>query len=221
LESCYLKEGKNSKDALLMSALGRAYKELKLYDSAAQIYETALDAHPNSLEFINELINILIDRKDYDKAIERALKFKDENPMSADVYNSLARIYYRQKKLEMALANLQKLMKLDLNNAEAMYFAGLVLNDMGRGEEACEVLLGALGLNPKQSKYYAQTARAYLLAGNFESAALFIKEAIGMAPQEPGYFKLALEIAKNANDKAAVKSYTSQISRLEKVLKER
>jgi len=221
LEASYNANDTNKENPLLLSALGKAYKELKMYDNAVATYENALRIFPNSFEYASELIDLLIDNKEYKKAMEYAQDFKELNPSSAGVYNSMARIYYREKKLEEALGCLKELVKLDANIAEAHYFMGLILNNLGRIPEAKPSLKKALELDPFIPKYYAQMAGSYMLEGDYDGAALFIKEAIGMLPQEIAYLKTALEITQKTGDKEGEKFYTSQLKRLEDVLKSR
>ena len=77
--------------------LGEIYKELKLYKKAVEIYKDGLKAYPDSFSFLSEIVDILIDDKDYDEALKYADDFITNYPNCPSAYNSLARIYYRQK----------------------------------------------------------------------------------------------------------------------------
>ena len=54
---------------MLYSSLGEIYKELKLYKKAIEIYKEGLRAYPESFSFLSEIVDILIDDKNYDEAL--------------------------------------------------------------------------------------------------------------------------------------------------------
>lgn len=221
LEKYYYNNPDDSKNPILIESLGKIYKQLKLYKDAIALYENALEHFPGSLFYSLELVDILIDDKQYDKALEMAKRLEQEAPKCPSTYNSLARIYYRLKNYDAAIENLKILNQLDLNNAEGFYFLGLVQNDTCQAQAALENFKIALTLNPMPAKYYAQAARAYETMGDYENAMLYIKEAIEIAPEEINYKRQAKTIALKLNDKEKADFYSSQIIRLEQLLKQR
>ena len=221
LENYYNNNPDDSKNPILIESLGKIYKNLKLYKEAINLYEKALEFFPNSLFYALELVDILIDDKQYDKALEIAKKLEHQAPKCPSTYNSFARIYYRLKNYDAAIENLKILNQLDINNAEGFYFLGLVQNDTCQAQAALENFKIALTLNPMPAKYYAQAARAYETLGDYENAMLYIKEAIEIAPEEINYKRQAKDIAQKMNDKEKVDFYSSQIARLEQLLRQR
>lgn len=221
LENYYNNNPDDSKNPILIESLGKIYKNLKLYKEAINLYEKALEFFPNSLFYALELVDILIDDKQYDKALELAKKLEHQAPKCPSTYNSFARIYYRLKNYDAAIENLKILNQLDINNAEGFYFLGLVQNDTCQAQAALENFKIALTLNPMPAKYYAQAARAYETLGDYENAMLYIKEAIEIAPEEINYKRQAKDIAQKMNDKEKVDFYSSQIARLEQLLRQR
>lgn len=209
-----------SKDnPMLYSSLGEIYKELKLYKKAIEIYKEGLRAYPESFSFLSEIVDILIDDKNYDEALKYADNFIKTYPNCPSAHNSLARIYYRQKDYKKALDELVKLVKLDKNDAEAFYFTGLILNDIAKPEDAVQNLTIALNLNPTKAKYYAQVSRAYNLMENHSDAMLFIKEAIELAPEELAYKKQAAMIAGELGNKEESDFYKKLVQTSENIAK--
>ena len=221
LENYYNGNPDDSKNPILIESLGKIYKQLRLYKEAINLYQKALEDFPNSLFYALELVDILIDDKQYDKALELAKKLEQEAPKCPSTYNSFARIYYRLKNYDAAIENLKILNQLDINNAEGFYFLGLVQNDTCQAQAALENFKIALTLNPMPAKYYAQAARAYETMGDYENAMLYIKEAVEIAPEEINYKRQAKNIAQKINDKEKADFYASQIARLEQLLKQR
>ncbi len=213
LETSCEEQGKNP---IRLSALGRIYKELADTKKAIQTYEQALEIYPNSVEFTGELIDLLVDAKEYDRAHALATSLKATHPRALCSYNSLARIYYRQKEYDKALGELESLIAVDINAAESYYFAGLVLNDAGRPLDAIRRIKTAISLEPNNAKYYFQLARAFDLADRSADAFLYAKEAYLMMPQEPNYAKFAYELAQKNNLQAEAKFYAAQMRVLER-----
>lgn len=209
----------NSENPLLLSTLGKIYKELSDTKKAIKIYELALQFYPNSIEYRGELIDVLIDDKKYERAYELAQGLKNTNPKAICAYNSLARIYYRKKEYQNALNELKQLTCLDINSAEPYYFMGLILNDINEPKLAIDRLKEAIGLSPEIAKYYFQLARAFELEENLNDAFLYSKEACMLTPYEPMYIKKAYEIAKKIGDIEAEKFYSSKLNILEKQVK--
>ena len=206
------------KNPIRLSALGRIYKELQDAKKAIQIYEQALELFPNSVEFTGELVDLLIDAKDYERAHTLATNLKNTNPGALCSYNSLARIYYRQKEYKKALKELEALLELDMNSAESHYFMGLILNDDGRPLDAVKKLKIAISMEPGRAKYYFQLARAFDLLDRGADAFLYAKEACMMTPQEPNYAKLALQLAQKNGLESEAKFYAAQVRVLERRL---
>ena len=221
LEKYYTNNPDDAKNPILIESLGKVYKQLKLYNEGEKLYEAALEEFPNSVFYTVELIDILIDNKKHDKALEYTKKLEHFAPKCPSTYNSFARIYYRLKDYNAAIENLKVLNEMDINNAEGFYFLGLVQNDTCQSEAALENFKIALTLNPIPSKYYAQTARAYETMGDLENAMLYIKEAIEISPQEINYKRQAKNLAQKMHDKEKADYYNSQILRLEKLLRQR
>ncbi len=209
----------NKDNPMIYSALGEIYKELKLYKKAIDIFKEGLNAFPSSFSFLSEIVDILIDDKNYDEALKYADDFIKTYPNCPSAHNSLARIYYRQKDYKKALEELLSLVKLDKNNAEAFYFTGLIFNDIAKPEDAVKNLTVALNLNPTKAKYYAQTSRAYSLLGSSQDAMLFIKEAIELAPEELSYKKQAAMIADESGNKEEADFYKNLVKSSENVAK--
>lgn len=206
----------NNENPILLSALGKIYKELPNIKKAIEIYEHALSIFPSSVDFTAELIDLLIDDKNYERAFELAQNLKNVNKKAIYAYNSLARIHYRKKEYEEALGELKELVKIDINNAESYYFMGLILNDLNRPKEAVGKLKTAILLSPNAAKYYFQLSRANELDGNLEDAFLYAKEACLLMPQEPSYSKAAYELAQKNGLESEAKFYKTQLGILEK-----
>lgn len=210
LEQNYEKEKDNP---LFLEVLAGVYKELKLYKQSIETYKKALIYYPDSIFYALEIIDLLIDNEEYDEAIKRINDFCSKYKNCANIYNSLARIYYRLKDLSKALESINRYIELDCNNSEAYYFKGLILNDMSDYEKAAESIYEAIKFKPDAAKYYAQMARSYLGFNQPNDALLYIKEAIELNQNEINYVAMAFEIAQKIGNKHLVELYQKQLER--------
>ncbi len=213
----YLKD--ESDNLFLLDALGAVYKELKLYKKAIEIYTKAYELYPDSVFYVLEIIDLLIDDKKYDEAIKLIEKHIVKHKNCASLYNSLARIHYRKKEYLEALEAMNIYLKLDNNNPESYYFKGLILNDLSRFEEARKSIYEAIRTNPTIAKYYSQMARSYQGLNDYNSALLYAKEALEIKPDEINYKKQLYEIAVLIGDKDQIKFYEKQLKRSESIFK--
>ena len=216
LEKYYQEEKNNT---ILLDTLALAYKELKMYKKAIAIYKEALEMYPDSVYYALEIIDLLIDDKNYDRAMELINNIKENCQNCPSIYNSLTRIYYRLKEYDNALNSINKYLKLDSNNAESHYFKGLILNDMERFEEAKNSIYTAIKINPTIAKYYSQMARSYENLKELENALLYIKEAIEIDGNELNFKKQAYEIALKLESKEQIQLYKKQLDRSKNILK--
>ncbi len=216
LEKYYKEEKEN---AILLDTLALCYKELKLYKKAIQVYKQGLKLYPNSIYYTLELIDLLIDDKNYDEAMDLIEKFSEKHKNCASIYNSLARIYYRLKDLNKALESMEEYLRLDKNNAESYYFKGLILNDMNNFDSAKTSIYNAIRINPTIAKYYSQMARSYMGLSEYENALMYIREAIEIDENEINYKKQAYEISLSIGNEEQIKKYKKQLERSEKFLK--
>lgn len=216
LEELYLNEKDN---LILLDTLALAYKELKLYKKAINMYKQALALNPDSIYYNLELIDLLIDDKNYDESMELINKFQQKYEACPAIYNSLTRIYYRLKDLGKALGSIDEYLKLDINNPESYYFKGLILNDLEKYKQAKDSIYSAIRLNPTIAKYYYQMARSYIGLKEYENALLYSKEAIEINPNEINYKKQAYEISVLIGNEEQIYNFKKQLERSEKILK--
>ncbi len=203
----------------LLESLAIVYKELKLYKNAIDILKRALELYPDSNYYKLEIIDLLIDEKQYDEALKFIGEIKEKHPNYACIYNSQTRIFYRLKEYENALDSIDTCIKLDNKNSESYYFKGLILNDTEKYNEAKDSIYEAIKLNPLIAKYYFQMARSYQGLNDLTSALLYSKEAIEIDQNEINYKKQAYDIAVAIGDERKIQIYKNQLQRSEKILK--
>lgn len=108
---------------------------------------------------------------EYDAAIKLA-------PRQPGLHEELGMEYWKESKIEPAVAALQKELEIDPNNVLARYKLGLIEVERGEGARSKELIEGALRQNPaiKDSSYYL--GRAEMQLGNNSAAAEAFNRAI-------------------------------------------
>jgi adenylate cyclase len=105
----------------------------------------------------------------------KALALDDSLPMA---HSLLGQLYLLQQQYDQAIAEAERAIALDPNNAYSHFVQGVVLNNAGRPEEALEPLAQAMRLNPHYHPLYlAELGKVYCSVGRYAEAIATLKEA--------------------------------------------
>jgi superkiller protein 3 len=143
------------------SLLGTAHYQKGNYAEAVAAFEKALELRPDLAEaHYNVGLACLetgaMDRAEAEFKQTNALK---ENPM-ASFY--LAKIYYDQKKFDLALDEAQKSINKNPRSAASYNLKGVILNQLGRYAEAAGSFQAGLVLAPKDVNLQINLGIAYI-----------------------------------------------------------
>ncbi len=133
--------------------------------------------------------------KSREKDIERLFELS-EKILALDDSSALAHIvfsrYYRYTgQLDRAIAEAEKAIALDPNNADGYAFLGLLLQETQRAKEAIQRFKEAMHLNPIPPVWYPlYLGYCYLLMGNYEEAITAFKKTINVDPINPVWLAL-------------------------------
>ncbi len=115
---------------------GDALFTLRRYSGALEAYEKAIALEPNNLKAINNKGKVLYKQGKFKKAIavhQQALKI-DKN--DAEALSSLGSLYLSLNQLNKAIESFERAEKLQPDNPTIWLQKGIVLNSLGRTEEA-------------------------------------------------------------------------------------
>jgi tetratricopeptide (TPR) repeat protein len=116
--------------------LGAAYEQLKQPKDAIAAYRRAADLEPGDLRTIDALAEALFNNEQYDEALKQYQQLAEADPDNNAPLIHIAEIQRHEGKYEDALATIDKAMKIDPTSLEAGYNQGLLLDVLGRFDEA-------------------------------------------------------------------------------------
>ncbi|MGA8672291.1 MAG: tetratricopeptide repeat protein [Terracidiphilus sp.] len=120
-------------------ALGAAYDQMKRPKDAIAAYQRALDIEPGDVRTMGALAQALLNDDQLDAAMKEYQQLADADPDDTGTLIHIGEIQRRQGKYEDALVTIRKAIKKEPDNLEAGYNQGLLLDVLGRYDEAAQV----------------------------------------------------------------------------------
>ena len=120
-------------------ALGAAYEQLKRTKDSIAAYHRAADMEPGDVRTLEALAQELLADNQLDEALKQYKELAEADPENMSALVHIAEIERRQSKFEDALATIRKVSSKEPENLEAGYNEGLLLDVLGRYDEAAKV----------------------------------------------------------------------------------
>lgn len=149
--------------------LGLAYFKRKNFNEAASAYQKCLELRPDLSEVHNNLGFVYQEMNFLDKAEEEYKKAYSIDSNFKASFN-LAKIYFGQDKLELALDYVQKSIQKNSRSLTAYNLQGVILNKIGRYPEAIESFQNALKIAPDDIITSINLGIAYINNRDFDMA---------------------------------------------------
>ena len=162
-------------------------------DKSQKAFETALTIDPDHLKSLVNLSRVLIEKKQYDGAINTLMRAGDIEPNSTDVYRLLGRAYHAQGKTDDAVDAYTRAIELDDKDAWSMNNLGLVLLEKRRADEALPFFAKAVELKQDVAVFHNNLGMALEHTGRFKAAASAYSGAL---TADPGYSKAKQNLAR-------------------------
>jgi tetratricopeptide (TPR) repeat protein len=141
-------------------ALGAAYEQLKEPKKSIAAYQRATDMEPENLDAVRALGQALLADNQLDAALKQFQALTDADPDDAAALNRISEIQRRQGKYAQALITVRKARAKDPNSLEAGYNEGLLLDVLGRYDEAIGVYKQMDDLTSHANGAYTQEEKA-------------------------------------------------------------
>ena len=121
------------------AALGATYDQMKQPKDAIAAYQRATDMEPGDVHTMTSLAEALLTDNQLDEALKVFRQIADADPEDSSAMVHICEIERRQGKYEDALQTIRKARKKDPDSLEAGYNEGLLLDVLGRFDEAIGV----------------------------------------------------------------------------------
>ncbi len=183
---------------------------------AQQMLEKALALDPNYAQAYASLSTVYWIRRWYqwspdpqnlERAFELARKAVELDDAQPIAHWTLGYVYLMKRQHEQAIAEAERTIALDPNNANAYVQLGDLLVYVGRAQETIGLVEKAMRLNPHYPAPYANAlGLGYLATGRYEEAIAPLKEAIRRMPNfGPAHWNLTVvysELGREAEARA-------------------
>lgn len=174
-------------DPQLRRMLSQLYVRQNRHADAATQLEAALDENPGDVETLLALTELYrgLGRDDSaDALLERAANVDAATP--GELLMQIAPLYARAnhdpEAMQTAEQLLERTLKMDPENADALVMLGDIRLNRGEAEEAGELLYRALEQNPRDPQLWIQAAGAFLQAGDAERSVEVSDEGLLLFP---------------------------------------
>ncbi len=153
------------------------------YEKAIQVYDQALELHPNLAEVWNNRGVILTKLQRYFEAItsyEKALEIRSDYP---DAWNNRGVALGKLKSYQVAVESYDRAVQLKPDYADAWNNRGFALTKLEQYDEAITSYEKAADLNPNFHLVWYNQARCYGLQKKVDLAINHLKKAIQIKPE--------------------------------------
>ena len=134
--------------------LGAAFEQMKQPKDAIAAYKRAEDMQPGDPQTLDALGQALLNNNQLDEALKQYKDLAEADPENDEALIHMAEIQRRQGHYEDALATIQKARKIDPNSLEAGYNEGLLLDVLGRFDEAAKTYQNMVDLTSHANGAY-------------------------------------------------------------------
>ncbi len=169
---------RNTKEAITIQARQMFEKAIALDPQYAEAY-----ALLSATYYREWALRYSVDPQTLERAFEleqQALALDDSLPVA---HSLLGGVYAQKQQYDQALAEGERAIALDPNNADSYVLHANILNLAGRPEEAIRMIEQAMRLSPHyQPVFLIQLGWAYRLAGRYAEAVATLKEFLRRSP---------------------------------------
>lgn len=149
----------DNRTARMEFVLGAAYDQLKDPKDAIAAYQRANKMDPNSPHTLNALAQALFKNNQFDESLKYYKELAAASPQNADAFVHISEIQRRQGHYKEALATIRKARKLDPTSLEAGYNEGLLLDVLGRFDDAVKTYQHMVNLTSHANGAYTDAEK--------------------------------------------------------------
>jgi tetratricopeptide (TPR) repeat protein len=156
---------RNGDDVDVLFWMGKFYEE-----AAETTFQKMAEAHPNSYLIYQAQAEQYIDNKDYKKALEALDRAQALAPDAPGLHYSRGDVYWSQRALDKAQAELEKELRSNPFHAQANWLLGDIYVSLREPEKGIPYLERAVALNPGLWDAHRALGRALVMENKIQKA---------------------------------------------------
>ncbi|PIP37310.1 MAG: hypothetical protein COX19_17005 [Desulfobacterales bacterium CG23_combo_of_CG06-09_8_20_14_all_51_8] len=199
------------KNALMHMAI--IYFKQKEFDAGIALLEKAMPSLEASdkLELIPYLSSFYKEKGMTEASMRLITEGLEGDPENTDLLFELGVLYDRQKNTDRALEQMQAIVKLDPEHADALNYIGYSYADKGiRLDEAETMIKKALALKPDNGYIIDSLGWVYFQKGRLDEALAELQRAVALIPDDPVVLEHLGDIYAKRNDPISARKYYEQ-----------
>ncbi len=151
--------------------------------TAISLLEQLLDRDPNIQIALHTLTNRYLQRRDYQKALNRCLSVLEKFPDSEAAAYNLGRAYSKLNRLDEAISAYRRAISHNGNRAASHHNLGIAYLNRQDLQAAIEELRRGIELEPSLTEAYVNLGLAYFMDGAAPLAVEKLQKALQMEPE--------------------------------------
>jgi tetratricopeptide (TPR) repeat protein len=172
--------------------LAQGFEQAGDWERAASLYESLLDANPQSFVVLDGLRRSYTELKEYDKAMYLIRQQLRTNPADENLLAMLGGLYDLADQPQTADSVWHVLIRKDVMNANLYRLVAAQLIDHRQYEKAIQYYLEGRGGTKNQNLYIEELASLYGALHQYESATREYVKSIRLNPQQVSYVQSRL-----------------------------
>ncbi len=194
------------------------YYNNKDYDTGIAVLKGAMPKLLDSskLELIPYLSSFYKEKKMPEESIKLIKEGLQIDPENTDLLFDLGVIYDRQGKVDLAMEQMEAIIKINPEHADALNYIGYTYADKGiRLDDAEAMIKKALEFKPDNGYIIDSLGWVYFKQGRLEEALLNLKRAVELIPDDPVVLQHLGDIYTKMNDKDKAREYYERALQVE------
>lgn len=149
----------NQRTPKMEFTLGSLYDQAKQTQNAVAAYKRAAEMQPDDLQTMDALAQALLNDDQLDEALKQYQDLASADPENSEALIHIAEIQRRLGKYEDALVTVRKARKLDPSSLEAGYNEGMLLDVLGRLDQAAQTYQNMVDLTSHANGAYTSAEK--------------------------------------------------------------
>jgi tetratricopeptide (TPR) repeat protein len=184
---------------------GRLARARKLYDVALADFDRLIADKPDDVDAKDAAVNVLFDRGDKAKAIERVRAYLKDAPDQPTLLVDLGHFQWEKDDNAAALETLDKALAKAPENTNALYYRALSWRDLKHADKAIADLRRMMRIDPEDPDGPSLLGSIYMDMDDAYSARLYADKALALNPKQVYALETRAKALRAMGEEAAAK----------------